>query len=736
MSKLSWRDAAFFAFGTIGLFGASDSPELAVLPNGWVLRAPSDVVQTGTMPQGAAISPDGSTLAVVESGFNPPALALYATHDLRLVRRVSLAGAFGRPVWTDRGILVAGANADAIFAVNPASGAVSKFALPRKSYPIAVAARGEITAVATDGDDSVRVGKLNALRSVAKIHVGHQLGNMAFSSNGAALFVTVRSASFVAAVNLRTNAVRRIRTDLHPSDVLVAGENLYVAQADADTVGEYDGSSGYRVANIFVGTMPRSIGSSPNALAAEGNSIFVSLGAANEVAVLRDGRVAERLPAGWYPTAAVPLGNRLFIIDGKGEGTKPNPEFDVMSRSDHDYIAAIQFGSIREVAMDHGSLVANPQGAQGADAPSSQTIVRSGGPIKHVFFILKENRTYDQILGDLPQGDGDKHLVWFGARVTPNQHALAERFGVFDNFYASGEVSDSGHNWADGAFANDYVERMWPPAYGGRNDNDEVLSTRGAGVPVRGYIWDEARRARVTFRDYGELAELPAVEGHVASSAPSLVGRFDPRYVGWDLSYSDLNRYHEWKREFDTFVATGSVPQLEYIWLPNDHTASTRPGSLTPAAYIAQNDYALGLMISAISHSKIWPSSAVFITEDDAQDGADHVSDQRTTAYIASPYARGGVIHEHYSTLSLLRTMELLLGMQPLSNYDATAVPLYAAFSSTPDLRPFDVIPPKASLTARNEKVAYGAMLSERVDLSRPDAVAPRILTDILAHSH
>lgn len=708
----------------------------SVLPNGWALRATSDpVVQTGTMPQGAAISSDGSTLAVLESGFNPPALALYATPSMRLLKRISVTGALGKPVWTDRGILVAGANADALFVADPQSGQVRKIALPKNSYPIAVAARNGTVAVATDGDGAVRIGKLDSLREARAVRVGTQLGNLAFSNDGTKLFVAVRSSSYVAEVDARTKTVRRISTDLHPSDVLAVGNRLYVAQSDADTVGEYDVESGKRLADTFVGTMPHTIGSSPNALAAQGGSVFVSLGAANEIAVLRDGRVSARLPAGWYPTDAIPNGNRLYVINGKGEGTKANPNFDVMSRGYHDYIAAIQFGSIRELKLDGGATPPNPQGAINAGASPSQTVVRQGGPIRHVFFILKENRTYDQILGDMSEGNGDPKLVYFGARVTPNQHALAQRFGLFDNFFASGEVSDAGHNWADGAFVNDYAERMWPPAYGNRNDNDQVLTGIGASVPAHGYMWDAARRAGVTFRDYGEMALMPAIDGHPASTAPSIGDRYDRHYVGWNLDYSDIDRYKEWKREFDRFVASDSVPQLEYMWLPNDHTAGTRAGSLTPAAYIASNDYAVGLIVAAISHSKVWRSSAIFITEDDAQDGADHVSDQRTTLYIASPYAKGRLVHEHYSTVSVLRTMELLLGMQPLSNYDATALPLYAAFTSTPNVAPFDVTSPKIDLTTRNSKVAYNAALAARLDFSRPDAVPPGILTDMLQHA-
>ncbi len=263
-----------------------------------------------------------------------------------------------------------------VFAIDPASGNVRTFPLARGTYPIAVAARGGVVAVATDLDGSVRIGTLDGLRNARRVRVGDHPGNMAFSSDGSALFVTVKSGRYIARVNVRGATVRRISTDLHPSDVLVAGRQLYVAQADADSVAEYDAASLRRINDVFVGTMAGSIGSSPNSLAAQGDSIFVTLGAANEVVVLRNGRVAARLAAGWYPTAAVPHGDRLFVIDGKGEGTQPNPGFDVMSRSYRDYIAAIQFGSIREISLSAGAPP-NPQGAQNLGTRPADTIVHA-----------------------------------------------------------------------------------------------------------------------------------------------------------------------------------------------------------------------------------------------------------------------------------------------------------------------------------------------------------------------
>lgn len=732
------------AVAVVSASRASATSSAIVVPNGWTIARPAGMMtETDTMPQGAAASSDGKTLAVVESGFNPPSLRLYSTADLTQLAQIPLRGAFGRPVWIDAGhLLVAGANADALFEVDARTQAVTTSALGKHSYPTSVAMSSDGTfAVATDGDGSVRFGKLDGLAAAKAYRVGPHIGTVTFSSDGKTLFASNLAGSDVAAIDVASGAKRDIATGLHPSDVLAADASIYVAESDADVVGRYDSSTGKRMARIFVGNSQESRsldGTSPNALARHGDTLFVSLGAANSIAVIRDDRVTGRIAAGWYPTDVVPLGDRLYVVDGKGEGAHPNPNFPAQrSRSSYDYVAAIEYGSIRAYDLSpHERHAGNPQGQSGWSTTPSESVVRAGGPIRHVFFILKENRSYDQVLGDVKAGNGDAKLTWFGARVTPNQHALAARFGLFDNAYASGEVSESGHNWADAAFVNDYVERNWPMTYGDRGNVDDSLSGSGAAVPKNGYIWQDARAAHVSFRDYGELTDVPNLTGPGTSSAPSLVGLYDPHYVGWDLTYSDLKRVKEWRREFDDFVRRGDVPQLEYIWLPNDHTYGTRAGKLTPVAYVAQNDYAVGLMVDAISHSPIWSSSAIFITEDDAQDGPDHVSDQRTTLYVVSPYAAGGVHHEHYSTVAIVRTMELLLGMKPLSAYDAMAMPLYSAFSTTARQGPYRAVPPKVDTTARVLRTAYGSELSAHLNFRQPDATPPGVLRAILAHNH
>lgn len=712
------------------------------LPSGWTLQpAPALSVRTGTMPQGAAASPDGRELAVVEAGFNPATLGLYDARTLAQIASIPLWAAFGRPIWLDaHRVLVAGAGNQSLLVVDTTTHAMQRFRLPPHTYPIAVARVGDTTALASDDDGNVRIGTLQTIAGAKPIHVGTHPGGLAFSRDGRTLFAADLSGSDVKAIDARTLAVRTIPTGLHPSDLLVVGDRLYVANSDDDTVGVYRVSDEHHVGDVFVGDAigaTQLAGVSPNALAWANGTLYVSLGAANTVAVVRDGRVVGRIDAGRYPTDIVPLGDRLYVIDGKGEAVPPNPRFNVFSRSNVDYVAAIEFGSIREYALPGAVGRGSMQGSNGWSAAApADTVIRAGGPIQHVFFILKENRTYDQILGDIASGNGDAKLCFFGSTVTPNEHAIAQRFGLFDNAYTNGEVSDAGHNWSTAALANDYVERNWPQTYGGRADGDDIVEGSGAAAPHNGYIWDAASRAHVSFRDYGEMVNF---SGRFANSAvgtaPTLNGRYDPKYVSWNLDYSDVDRYREWKREFEAFVQHGNLPHFEYIWLPNDHTYGSRPGKATPAVYIAQNDYAVGLIVQAISHSPVWKSSVVFIIEDDSQDGADHVSAQRTTMYIASPYARGGVQHAHYTTAGLLRTAELILGMQPLSTYDAMAVPLYAAFGTIADLRPYDAIPTKIDMNVRNGKTAYAAHLSSTLDFSHPDAIAPGVLRDIIAHN-
>ncbi|MDQ2866205.1 MAG: beta-propeller fold lactonase family protein [Candidatus Eremiobacteraeota bacterium] len=707
------------------------------LPSGWRLTPPSGPVsETGTMPQGLSLSPDGRRLAVVESGFHPPVLRILAANDLHTIDAIPLRGGFGTPVWRDENdLLLAGENTGSLVTVRLDEKAVG---YERASgWPVAVASRGNAVVMADDLSNDVAFWKRTD-EAPQFFASGSHPADVVFSRDGKTIFASNRGEATVTVFDLAARLVHTIPVDLHPSALALSanGAQLYVACTDADAVDVIDTHS-RRVASRISVALPQGAGASPNALALDGDTLYVSLGAENAIAAIRNGHVVARAPAGWYPSGIAATQGAVFVTDGKGEGSRANPEFDPRRAHSGGYIAATLNGSVRKI--DARTIDAQSTAAVLADLPSPQatppeTIVRPNGPIAHIFYIIKENRTYDQVLGDVSGADGDPKLTWFGRNVTPNQHALVERFGVFDDTDADAQVSANGHNWSTAAFANDYLERFWPPNYGGRRSLYDFEDGAKASTPRNGYIWDDARKRGVSIRDYGEFV-TPSIAGLYASHMTGLHGVTDPRYPGFDLDISDETRVDEWQREFDAYVKTKSLPSLEIIRLPNDHTAGTRPGSLTPQAYVAQNDRAFGRIVERISHSPYWPSSVILAIEDDAQNGPDHVDNQRTTLYVVSPYAAKGVHHAHYSTTGVVRTIEIFLGLPAMSIYDAVAPPLYDAFALQSDLRPFTAMPPSIDLNAKNLRTAYGAAVSARMNFSDADAADPSTLNQILAHA-
>jgi Phosphoesterase family len=360
-------------------------------------------------------------------------------------------------------------------------------------------------------------------------------------------------------------------------------------------------------------------------------------------------------------------------------------------------------------------------------------------PIQHVIYIIKENRTYDQVLGDLSKGNGDKSLNLFGEQVTPNLHRLASEYVLYDNFYENADVSAEGHNWANAAIAPDYTVKLWPNSYAHRRHTYDYEGGEAANLPPAGYLWSNALQAGVSIRDYGEWTTnipLEHVNGprQIASAKDrSLSPCVDMNYRGFDLGYPDVKRAEEFIREWKGYDATGQAPQLLIVRMGNDHTMGTAAGKLTPSAYNADNDYAVGMLVDAVSHSKLWASTAIFITEDDAQNGPDHVDSHRAPAWVISPYTHRGTVDSNmYNQTSVLRTMELILGLKPMTQFDAASRPMFDGFSQQPDLRPYSVISPKVSLTATNPDHAPGAAESARMDFSDADKADDDDLNAIL----
>jgi len=726
---------------------AATTVTAVLLPTGWRITPPSGpAVSLGLFPQGVALSPHGTRIAVVEAGDGPPALRILDAASLRLIRAVALKSAFGKPAWLDAThVLVAGAGTDALDDVDVTDGSYRAIPIGPRTWPANVAIDRTTASVATvdDGNGSVTLVDL-ATRHVTTIAVGPHPSDAAFTAGGERLYVALRGSSALARIDVASRRVRILPVGMHPSALAIGGGTLYVAQSDDDSVRAIELADDRTIAVTPVGLRGervRGFGASPNALAIADGRLYISLGAENAVATfaLAAPQRIDDIPTGWYPSGVAALGTHLYVVDAKGESSPANPRFDPFSPNADGYVGSSLDGSLRSIDVTARVLAQSATvlaDAQPQWLPPQHTIIRPDGPIRHVIYIIKENRTYDEVLGDIARADGDPSLVWFGKTNTPNQHALAERFGIFDRTFADAQVSADGHNWSTAAFANDYLERMWPSVYAGRRSLYDFEDGATASVPHNGYLWDDAQRAHVSFRDYGEFVTNPtSASAVVTTHMPGLLGHIDPEYPGFDLQISDQTRYALWKREFDAYVARGDLPQLEIVRLPNDHTEGTRPGALTPQAYVAQNDYALGEIVAAVSHSPYWATTAVFAIEDDAQNGADHVDDQRTTLYVASPYAAPGVHHTGYSTASVLRTIEIVLGMAPMSVYDTVAEPLYTAFAARPDLRAFDAIAPEIDVRATNARTAYGASESERLDFAHADDVDPALFNDILAHA-
>jgi hypothetical protein len=366
--------------------------------------------------------------------------------------------------------------------------------------------------------------------------------------------------------------------------------------------------------------------------------------------------------------------------------------------------------------------------------------VGDSSPIKYVLYIIKENRTYDQILGDLPQGNGDPSLTLFPRKVTPNHHKIAEEFVLLDNFYVESEVSADGHEWTMGAYATDFVEKFWPLSYGHNKHGKYPYPAEGnllIAQPANGYLWDRAKEAGVSFRSYGEFVANGKTSADPGRArVKTLIGHFDPSYHGFDMDYPDAKRADRFISELKRFEKEGDMPRLQVVRLPNDHTSGTTAGKLTPTANVADNDLALGRVVEALTHSKFWKEMAIFVVEDDAQNGPDHVDAHRTIAFAISPYIKRRTVDSTmYSTSSMLRTMELILGLKPMTQFDAAATPMFNSFHSKRDTKPYAHVVPEIDRTEKNLKTAWGGRMSGKMDFTKEDAADDLKLNEVIWRS-
>ena len=779
------------------------------LPNGWRIAPAGRHVQVGDLPLAMIETPDGESLLVSNNGYATPSLTIVRLSDASIRGSIALDHAWLGLAWHPDGkrLFVSGAGNSTVHELFFDSRGLQRTldlvlgrpmdrqselpeeAPPRESRPDAAPQLfiGGL-AVAPDGTTLFAAQVLGQRVSVVDVASGHVRSTIdlpaepytcLLSRDGSKLFVSLWGGGKVLVYDAHSlDLIGEIPVGEHPNSLAITrdGSRLFVACANTNAVWAIDVASGRAVEKISVALFPNAPpGSTPNhvSLSPDDKRLLVANADNNAIAVVdvaTPGRseVEGFIPTGWYPTAAMFShdGANLFVLSGKGLGSAANPRFRAGpgTGAERQYIAATLTGTLsilptpdRERLRVLTKLVydATPYSDDHrlvpAGAPAASPIpgrVGAPSPIKHVFYVIRENRTYDQVFGDLGAGDGDPALTLFGEDVTPNAHALAREFGVLDNFFVDAEVSYDGHAFSTGAYATDFVEKMWPTNYARRGS--AYLSEGGGkmrnpygnvAAPANGYIWDACIRANVSVRSYGEFthwgpgtpAERAAGKVPAIASVPSLRDRVSPTYPPWDLTIPDSRRVDQWLREFREFEANGRLPALSIVRLGNDHTSGTRPGTPTPRAMVAENDQALGRLVEIISHSKYWNESAIFVVEDDAQNGADHVDAHRSPALVVSPFSKRRVVDSTlYTTSGVLRTIELIFGLPPMSQFDAAAAPLYKAFQATPAPTPYTRLDARVSIDERNGPNAYGAVASLRMDFSEPDRASDVELNEII----
>lgn len=755
------------------------------LPTQWSLRPAGKHVQLGDFPVNIAVHPTLPIAVVLHAGYAEHEIVTVDLKTERVLSRVPVTQAFYGLALSPKG--------DEVFASGGEREVVYRLRLDGKGLlydlrEIAIVPPKEkfvVTGVALSRDGKtlfaaggwggkIAMVGLDPPAAPAMIELERESYPYGLypSADGQRLFVSQWLKESVVEIDLKTKkVVNKVETPRHPCEMIASADEsfLYVACANSNSVVVVDLKEGKKIEQLSAALYPEAmVGSTPNSLALspDGRALLVANADNNNVAVFDvstrgKSKSLGYIPAGWYPTSVrfAAEGSRILIANGKGLGSKPNRLGPAPGKESpatiREYIGKLFPGTLTvmtpptpaEMArFTKDAFACSPlkpeNGVRNADRPADSPIPAKVGdpsPIKYCIYIVKENRTYDQVLGDLPQGNGEPVLCLFPEKVTPNHHAIASEFVTLDNFYVESEVSADGHEWSMAAYASDFVEKTWPLVYRGGEGKLSYPSEgaiQGVGS-AGGYIWDRCAEANVSFRTYGEFTvNPPNPKDPVKARLKSLEGRFDPNFRSYDLDYSDIDRANRFISELKRFEAEGEMPRMQIMRLPNDHTHGTAVGKLTPTAMVAENDVAFGMVIEAISKSKFWKETAVFVVEDDAQNGSDHVDAHRTIAFCVSPYTkRKSVDSNLYSTASMLRTMELILGLKPMTQFDAAALPMYGSFQAEPDLTPYVARPARADLKERNVASAWGAKESLAMDFSREDAADDLKLNEVIWRS-
>ncbi len=767
-----------------GAFSQSDlqselKAKQVTLPNGWKLSPHGSSIALGDLPLHVAVSPNQKYLLVTNNGQSVQSLQLIDAATQQVLDSKKLEKSwYGLKVAADnKTVYASGGNDNCILVFEIVAGKLvekDKIALTTdKKAVISPAgielddARG-LLYVVTKENNSLYVVDAKT-KSVLSVHaLPAEAFTCLLNKKKDLLYISVWGARQVLPFQTATKQfLPAIAVGDHPNELLLTknGTTLYVANGNDNSVSVVDTRAGKEVEVLNAALVPNALeGSSTNGLALSANEerLYISNADNNCLAVFEVEKPGQSkslgfIPVGWYPTSIQVVKGKLFVANGKGFSSFANPngpnpiekkQTVTYQKSDNnpnvrsEYIGGLMKGTMsvfnepseKELAILSAAVYQNTPytkerelnafGEKGNPIPMK---VGDASPIKYVYYILKENRTYDQVLSDVAGGNGDTTLLLFGEKYTPNQHKLVKDFVLLDNFYVDGEVSSDGHNWSTSAHATDYLEKTWPTSYGGRGGQYDGEGNRAIANPKNGFIWDYCKRAGVSYRTYGEFAD------NFKPNIPVIADHFCPDFASFDQNVMDTTRFHAWKRDFDRLLALNQVPRFNSMHFPNDHTEGQRLGKKTPFAYVADNDYAIGLFIEHLSKSPIWKETAVFIVEDDAQNGPDHVDAHRTTAYLAGGFVkRGFVDHTPYSTSSMLRTMELILGLPPMSQYDAAATPMFRSFTATPNETPFIHELPRTNLFELNVKNTPSAQKSAKFDFKKEDSIPDLEFSEVI----
>ncbi|MGD1073371.1 MAG: alkaline phosphatase family protein [Bryobacteraceae bacterium] len=771
-----------------------------LLNSGWRIKAVGTQIPVETFPMASAITPDKKFLLVLNGGYNPPTISVIDIAAAKELSRTPVPDAWLGMTIAKAGdrVYVGGGSRAAVYEFTLANGVLK----PSRVFPVVaekdrkvddfigdvqLAPDGHLLYAADLYHDSVVVMNPQSGFILSRIKTGRRPYRILFHPSGKSFYVSSWADGSIGQYDANTgDRMALVRVAPHTTDMVWQdGEveeqpsvkaRLFVSASNTNSVyvlGATESGDLSRLESINLALTPRQpLGMTPSGLgiAADGKHLFVACADANAAAVVditgARSRVLGFVPTGWYPTAAVGLPDgRMAVLNGRGLRSfanpggpnplqRPEPVHEGGTADGVEYVAHIQRGTVQfvDVADEHQldvwtqEVISNSpyrdEKLDDAGIPDGNP-VRPNGPIKHVIYIVKENRTYDQVLGDMKQGNGDASLIMFGEKVTPNLHKLAGEFVLLDNFYVNSDVSADGHNWATAAIAPDYTQRMWPNSYAKRRNTYDYEGQEPANLPPAGYIWTAAGQAGVSMRNYGyfvDLREKADADGTQISSVrdPILAPNTDPNYRGFDLEYTDVDRAKEFLSELKDFEKAGTMPQFLIMRMGNDHTYGMAAGKLSPLSMAADNDQGVGMIADAVSKSRFWNETAIFVIEDDAQNGPDHVDSHRSPCWVISPWVkraddnRGTVNSTMYNQASVLRTMEIILGLRPMTTYDAGARPMFGVFANAPSPQPFTLEKPQTPLDARNPANTALAARSARMDFDDADEIDDNELNAIL----